>query len=303
MSITDVVQLEATTNTSYAKDALIQNAIDSGQISVVDTQLGQAIKSGNASLFTNAGEVSIAQAFNDPANASASYQILSDDSGTFTAKGANDYTGPVDSSGTGNIWDYYGIDQNSVKGTPDVVQMMTGSGQAEEVADPQTNSMSFVPEDSPVPSGDFVIDPSKFSAPPVGSDPAVDAGSAAGTFESVATSAGVSDVALAGIEGLGTLVSAGGAALLAYGAYTAGSQAIGQAEAGDYAGAAQTIGNFAAAAGAGLEGAEVGGAAGGEIGGELGSIAGPRGRPSGPLLELWQVPCLGHTKVLKARVS
>ncbi|HEY7577653.1 MAG TPA: calcium-binding protein, partial [Acetobacteraceae bacterium] len=72
-----------------------------------------------------------------------------------------------------------------------------------------------------------------------------------------------------------------GYAGLAYAAYQALQKAIGQVDAGDYAGAAQTMTDLAAAAAGGVVGADIGTAEGAFIGGSVGGVFGPPGAAIG----------------------
>ena len=155
----------------------------------------------------------------------------------------------------------------------------------QEVFDPAGNQFTYVPTSSRlasvVPRGDIAVDPKATPNLPFGTDPATNVRGAADNYFNAAEGAGVSEAALGGIATLGGIAEAAGYAGLVYGAYVTGSQAIKQAEAGDYAGAAQTIGDFGAAVAAGVYGAEIGGSLGSTIGGGIGLAVG--GIPGGIL--------------------
>jgi hypothetical protein len=85
--ITDVVRDEITSDLSYPQDQAISDLISSGNIIVIDTNLGTQISNG-LPYKSNMGEQSMIEAYNDPANGQYNFTIASDDTKILPNSGA-----------------------------------------------------------------------------------------------------------------------------------------------------------------------------------------------------------------------
>jgi hypothetical protein len=152
------------------------------------------------------------------------------------------------------------------------------------VFDSSTDTFTHIQQSAEPASDQTLVDPTNFLRVPAGSDPLVGTENAATSLTAAAEGAGATGTALASIEAAGTILTAVGYAGLVYAAYESYLKASGQINSGDYAGAAQTMADFAASVAGGLIGAEAGAWAGSEIGGAIGgSSADHPVRRSAPL--------------------
>jgi hypothetical protein len=290
--ITDVVAIELTRDLGYTQDQAIQSLIESGGITVATTDIGQQIEDGQVAYQENDGEISMGQYYSDPANSGYNITIASDDSGTLR-------------NNAGNVWENANVPLDSILNTIDITQDMYADGaitntQYAQLRDSYLNNRvpdadfmdsnaqlgvtqvfaeasgqyQYANATDPLPAGDLPVDSTDVPVIPSGSDPTASVEAAMGGLPASAGSVGATDATLASIEALGGIAAAAGLAGLTYAAFESYETAAAQIEAGNYAGAAQTMTNFGASVAAGLYGAELGGDAGGEIGAAIGGLIG-----------------------------
>ena len=126
-----------------------------------------------------------------------------------------------------------------------------------------TDAFKYQSISDPLTSGETVVDPYHAASIPAGIDPSSAVTKSYGDFVNEARSLGASEGALNGLGAVADGLNALGAGALAYAGFEAATQALGQANAGDYAGATKTVADFGASVIAGDIGAGIGEVLGG----------------------------------------